>query len=134
MSGMVTGWVRMVLRAEGLAIFSLAVAAYATFGMGLKVFLIFFLLPDVAFAGYLAGARVGAICYNLTHSSIGAVSCLLAALVMPSPTWTAAGLIWFAHIGLDRALGYGLKYSQGFSSTHLGLIGRNSRNQQPVQG
>jgi len=32
-------------------------------------------------------------------------------------------LIWFAHIGIDRALGYGLKYTSGFKDTHLGRLG-----------
>jgi hypothetical protein len=37
---------------------------------------------------------------------------------------TAVAIVWFAHIGLDRALGYGLKYADGFQHTHLGTIGR----------
>jgi hypothetical protein len=28
-------------------------------------------------------------------------------------------LIWLAHIGIDRALGYGLKYPTFFKDTHL---------------
>jgi hypothetical protein len=28
-------------------------------------------------------------------------------------------LIWTAHIAMDRALGYGLKYPTAFKSTHL---------------
>ena len=35
-------------------------------------------------------------------------------------------MIWLAHIGFDRALGYGLKYSAGFGFTHLGRIGKKS--------
>ncbi|MDU3890869.1 MAG: DUF4260 family protein [Serratia liquefaciens] len=35
-----------------------------------------------------------------------------------------AALIWGAHIGFDRALGYGLKYASGFADTHLGGLGR----------
>jgi hypothetical protein len=57
---------------------------------------------------------VGAIAYNLSHSYIGALACLLAGVLLPHPLWLAAGLIWAAHIGFDRALGYGLKYAQGF--------------------
>jgi hypothetical protein len=41
------------------------------------------------------------------------------------PAAAAGGLIWIAHIGFDRALGYGLKYPTGFGDTHLGRIGRN---------
>jgi hypothetical protein len=29
------------------------------------------------------------------------------------------GLIWLAHVGADRLLGYGLKYPTGFRDTHL---------------
>jgi hypothetical protein len=35
------------------------------------------------------------------------------------------GLIWCAHIGLDRAIGYGLKYGASFGHTRLGRIGRD---------
>jgi hypothetical protein len=35
-----------------------------------------------------------------------------------------AGVIIFAHSSLDRALGYGLKFSDSFTNTHLGRIGR----------
>ncbi|MGQ7476239.1 DUF4260 family protein [Streptococcus suis] len=38
----------------------------------------------------------------------------------------ASGLIWLAHIGWDRAFGYGLKYESGFKHTHLGDLGLNS--------
>ena len=36
-------------------------------------------------------------------------------------------MIWCAHIGFDRALGYGLKSAAGFEFTHLGRIGRGAR-------
>ena len=35
-------------------------------------------------------------------------------------------MIWLAHIGIDRALGYGLKYFDGFAFTHLGRIGKGA--------
>jgi hypothetical protein len=37
-------------------------------------------------------------------------------------------LIWVNHIGVDRLLGYGLKYSDGFWWTHLGVKGKTSAN------
>ncbi len=37
--------------------------------------------------------------------------------------WLAA-LVWIAHIGFDRALGFGLKYASRFGDTHLGRTGR----------
>jgi hypothetical protein len=85
-----------------------------------------FLLPDLSFLGYLAGRRVGALAYNAAHSYVGAVVLLAGSMAWPEVP-LAVGLVWLAHIGFDRALGYGLKYSHGFSYTHLGPIGRVAR-------
>ena len=37
--------------------------------------------------------------------------------------FSALALIWFVHIRVDRMLGSGLKYPEGFKVTHLGTIG-----------
>jgi hypothetical protein len=127
MSGATTGTVRIMLRLEGLAVLVASLICYARFGSSWGLFASCFLIPDLSFLGYLAGARVGSVAYNAAHSYMGAVACLCAGAVASSPLLVAAGLIWCAHIGFDRALGYGLKYSQGFAFTHLGLIGRIGR-------
>lgn len=124
MSGATTGGVRLVLRLEGLCILIAASVAYSRLGLGWGTFALFFLAPDLSFLGYLAGPKVGAASYNVAHSYIGVVACLVAGFVLPTPTLLCAGIIWCAHIGFDRALGYGLKYSEGFAFTHLGRIGR----------
>ncbi|WP_052166525.1 DUF4260 domain-containing protein [Methylobacter tundripaludum] len=124
MSGETTGAVRVVLRLEGLCVLIAASVAYSKFGFGWGTFALFFLTPDISFFGYLAGSKVGTVSYNLAHSYIGAVTCLAAGVVVPAPTILCIGLIWCAHIGFDRALGYGLKYPDGFGFTHLGRIGR----------
>jgi hypothetical protein len=126
-AGATTGTVRSTLRVEGLAVLLASTAAYARYGAGWQVFCLFFLLPDLSLAGYLAGPRVGAFCYNVAHSAIGALACLALSLHTASDLPLIVGLIWSAHIGFDRALGYGLKYSRGFAYTHLGRIGRPSR-------
>jgi hypothetical protein len=113
-----------MLRLEGLAALLTALLVYARFGQGWGVFLIAFLLPDLSMLGYLAGPRIGAAVYNSAHTYAGALACCVAGLLLPVPELVAAGLIWSAHIGLDRALGYGLKYPEGFAHTHLGRIGR----------
>jgi Domain of unknown function (DUF4260) len=41
------------------------------------------------------------------------------------PLILSLAMIWLAHIGIDCALGYGLKYAEGFGFTHLGRIGRD---------
>lgn len=121
----VEGSVQWVLRMEGLAILLLATYFYHSLDFSWKTFFIFFLLPDLSFFGYLISKRVGAIAYNCAHSLIGALLILGLSLSFDNTLLQIAGLIWAAHIGFDRALGYGLKYSQGFAYTHLGNIGKS---------
>lgn len=128
MTGATTGGIKYLLRVEGACVLLAATLAYSKFGLGWKTFAIFFLAPDLSFLGYLAGPVVGAISYNAAHSYIGAVLALLAGVWLSNPIVVGAGLIWCAHLGFDRALGYGLKYSAGFGFTHLGLIGRARLN------
>ena len=124
MEGSVTGGVRLLLRLEGLSLLLVGLFAYTEFGGGWGVFALFFFAPDLSFLGYLAGPRVGAASYNSAHSLIGALGVLTAGILLSVPAAVAAGIIWAAHIGFDRALGYGLKYSSGFGFTHMGPIGR----------
>lgn len=123
----VAGGVRTTLRLEGLALLIAAGVMYEKSGFGWGVFALFFLAPDLSFLGYLAGDRIGAVAYNAAHSTIGALTLFSAGLLLVSPPLEVAALIWCAHIGFDRALGYGLKYSAGFGFTHLGRIGRRER-------
>ena len=122
--GAVTGGVRTLLRLEGLALFALALGAYLWLGSEpWWLFLVLLLVPDVSFVGYLAGPRVGALVYNAVHSTIGPIALLGAGGLADSGLAVSLALIWAAHIGLDRAIGYGLKYATGFAFTHLGRIG-----------
>ncbi len=52
------------------------------------------------------------------------VTLMVTGFALASPLVLSLAMIWLAHIGIDRALGYGLKYSAGFGFTHLGRIGR----------
>jgi Domain of unknown function (DUF4260) len=125
--GATTGTVRALLRLEGFVLLAASVAAYARFGAGWGLFAACFLLPDLSFLGYLATARVGAAAYNAAHSSVGGVAMIAIGTVCGAPAFVTAGLIWIAHVGFDRALGYGLKYGRGFGYTHLGPIGAAAR-------
>jgi hypothetical protein len=122
-TGAVAGGVRLLLRLEALALFGVAVALYARFGLGWRLFALAFLAPDLSFLGYLAGARAGAIAYDAAHSLVGPLLLALVGLAVGGPA-LALALIWIAHIGLDRVLGYGLKYQSSFGATHLGRVGR----------
>lgn len=126
MSGASKGGVRIVLRLEGLCVLIAALVAYSKYGLGWGSSVLFFLMPDLSFVGYLLGPRIGAVSYNLAHSYAGMMICLGIGLWMQTPAILGAAIIWCAHIGFDRTLGYGLKYAEGFSFTHLGRIGRLS--------
>ncbi|HLJ51952.1 MAG TPA: DUF4260 domain-containing protein [Rhizomicrobium sp.] len=126
-SGAVNGGVRALLRTEGLLLLVAAVALYARIGSGWGLFALLFLAPDLSFAGYLLGPRIGALTYNIMHSTVGPLALAAASLVFDQHLTLALALIWLAHIGFDRALGYGLKQSRGFGFTHLGPIGRSMK-------
>jgi hypothetical protein len=123
-SGAVTGGLRTLLRLEGLTLFLGMTLLYAVWGGAWWVYLILFLVPDLSMAAYLAGPKVGAIAYNAAHSYMVPMSLMVTGFGMESPLTLSIAMIWLAHIGADRSLGYGLKYATGFGFTHLGRIGR----------
>jgi hypothetical protein len=122
-AGAASGAVRALLRLEGLALLGAAAALYWASGASWWLFAVLFLAPDLSFAGYLAGPRLGAVAYNVLHATIAPLLLAIGGLVMPWPQAASVALIWLAHIGFDRALGYGLKYAAGFGFTHLGRLG-----------
>lgn len=123
-TGAATGGVNIVLRLEGLTLFLGMVMLYAAWGGSWLVFALLFFAPDLSFLAYLSDARFGALVYNAAHSYMAPVTLLTLGFGLASPLTLSIALIWLAHIGIDRALGYGLKYSVGFGFTHLGRIGR----------
>ena len=123
-TGSATGGVRILLRLEGLVLFAAMTALYAVWGGSWWVYALLFLVPDLSFLAYLSDPRFGALVYNAAHSYMAPVALMTLGFALTSPLTLSIALIWLAHIGIDRALGYGLKYSAGFNFTHLGRIGR----------
>lgn len=117
----------LIQRLEGAAWLGTAAFAFDHTGWAWWVFFALLLAPDLSMVGYLAGPRLGAIGYNLGHSLVGPAA-LIACWFAGAPSGTLAwGAIWLAHVGMDRALGYGLKLKDGFEHTHLGMIGKAKR-------
>src|SRR3954451_7512688 len=122
--GMVTGAVRSWLRLEGAAAFAAGLGVFGMTGGNWLFVIPLLLVPDVSALGYVAGPRVGAFTYNLAHTWVPGI------LVLGLGVWTGltavelAAAILLAHVGMDRALGYGLKLPTSFQDTHLGRIGR----------
>jgi len=124
--GAVTGGVKTLLRLEGLTLMVGMVVLYATWDGSWWIFAVLFFVPDLSFLAYLAGPRTGAIVYNIAHSYMAPVALMTLGFGLAAPLTLSIAMIWLAHIGFDRALGYGLKYAAGFTFTHLGRIGRSA--------
>ncbi|SDH47264.1 MULTISPECIES: DUF4260 domain-containing protein [Bradyrhizobium] len=122
--GAATGGVRTLLRLEGLALFTGMTLLYGVWDGSWWIYAILFLAPDLSFAAYLAGPKFGAMVYNAAHSYLAPMAMMTFGFAASSPLVLSIAMIWLAHIGFDRMLGYGLKYTAGFGFTHLGRIGK----------
>ena len=118
--GVVTGRPRTWLMVEGLAIAVAGLLVHGTTGASWWLVPALFLVPDLSALGYLAGDRVGAWTYNLAHTAPLPVVLLAAGLAWDTTALVVAGGVGLVHVGVDRALGYGVKYDHGFGHTHLG--------------
>ncbi len=116
----VQGW----LRIEGVAAFIAGLALYGWLGGPWLAVVPLLLLPDVSMAGYLRDPRLGALTYNLAHNWALGLAVLGLGLASALPAISIAGAVLIAHVGMDRALGYGLKLPTSFGETHLGRIGK----------
>lgn len=104
--------------------FGLSVYLFSLTGFAWWWFPVLILLPDIGMLGYLAGPKIGAMCYNVFHHKAIAVVLMLTGWMLLAPWATLAGIILFGHASMDRMLGFGLKYPDSFHHTHLGWIGR----------
>ena len=115
--GVVVGQPRFWLGLEAAIALLLITAIYHINGYSWLLYAVVFFMPDISIFAYLLNTRTGAVCYNALHNyvlpMVLLVICHLAGLSLAIP------LIWSAHVAFDRAFGYGLKYDQGFTFTHL---------------
>jgi hypothetical protein len=124
---------KLLLRAEGLVVFAAATAAYVAVGGPLWLYLLLALAPDLSMLGYLAGTRAGSMSYNAAHTYLVPVAIGAASVWFRIAALSSVALGWAAHIGIDRAVGYGLKYPTGFKHTHLSTDeGRDSTAVEPL--
>ncbi|MCL4867888.1 MAG: DUF4260 family protein [Anaerolineae bacterium] len=112
----------LLLRLEGAVFLAAALLVYRSFSFSWLAFFLLLLLPDLTMIGYVWGQRAGSVLYNLGHTYIlplglGGISLWFG--FMPG---VQVAIIWLAHIGLDRLVGYGLKYPTDFKETHLSRV------------
>lgn len=111
--------IRIILRLEGLLVFLCCLYLYGSLDASWTLFILLWLVPDIGMVGFLRDTRLGALTYNLTHTYLAAGALLLIGYLLGNPSAISFGIIWISHIGLDRFLGYGLKYPTHFKDTHI---------------
>jgi Domain of unknown function (DUF4260) len=123
-SGTVTGVPRRWLRLEAAVLLSGCLISYSATGQPWWLVPATILVPDLLAAGYFGGTRLGAQLYNVAHSTAVPAAVVGLGWWQGRPLVLALGLVWLAHIGADRLLGYGLKYDDNLKHTHLGQLGQ----------
>ncbi len=131
-NGAVSGRVRIWLRAEGFSVLALSLLLYWQVGLSWWIFIALLLTPDLAMFAYLINPKIGGASYNLVHSYALPLGLITFAVVLGRTGMLPYLFIWTAHIGMDRCLGYGLKYPTAFRRTHLGDVGKQSRQAGPT--
>ena len=112
----------VLLRLEGVALLAAAVTVYWVLDGSWVLFALLLLAPDLCFVALVAGQRALTVAYNVVHTLVGPLLLGMAAVVLAARTPGLVALIWLAHLGMDRAVGYGLKYSNARGDTHLGRV------------
>lgn len=120
---------RNLLKLEEAAMFFFGLILLWNFAFPWWLFIVLLLSPDLGALGYLANPRFGAITYNVLHHKAVALALFFIGVVSMNQYFQIAGLIIFTHSSIDRVFGYGLKYPDSFSNTHLGPIGKAVANE-----
>ncbi len=116
-----------VLKLEEMAVFAFCIFLFSKLNFAWWWFPALLFIPDIGMLGYLINPQVGAFTYNVIHHRLLAAAIAVYALTYGNDNWKLAAVILFAHISFDRACGYGLKHSDSFSNTHLGIIGKEKK-------
>ena len=113
---------KILLHIEGVAVLALCLYLYGSLQFSWILFLVLLFLPDISMVGYAFNHKTGAKVYNFFHTYSISILLVMSGLFLSYSTILAIGLIWTAHIGMDRMLGYGLKYPTHFKDTHLNRV------------
>lgn len=113
---------RFLLQFEGALLLGASVLFFARLDANWILFALLFFVPDISIAGYLVNPAFGAILYNLVHTYVLPAVLGAYGLLFAVPIAISLALIWFAHLGFDRLLGFGLKYPTRFQDTHLNRV------------
>ncbi len=115
---------KYLIKLEEMFLFGVSIYLFTKLDFSWWWFPVFIFVPDLSMLGYAISPQVGAWTYNLIHHKALGITIYIFGLFLLNPALQFAGLILFAHSSMDRVMGYGLKFSDSFQHTHLGLIGK----------
>lgn len=113
---------RVLLHLEGAAVLVVATAAFFRLGHPWWLFLLLIIAPDLSLLALAAGPRVGGLIYDMAHTMIWPIILLGVGWWLGASLAVAVALGWLAHLGMDRMVGYGLRYLDGGKESHLGRV------------
>jgi hypothetical protein len=119
-------------RVENGLIAVAAVVAFVQLDFAWWWLAVLFLAFDLSMVGYAVSPRLGAWTYNLGHSYAAPAVLVAVGWAADSRGALFLALVWAFHIAVDRLLGYGLKFTDRFTHTHLGEIGGGHQRAQEL--
>jgi hypothetical protein len=115
---------KYLLKLEELFMFALSIFFFSKLNIAWWWFPLLIFTPDLSMLGYLVSPQIGAVTYNFIHNKALGISIFVLGIILASQPLQLTGLILFGHSSMDRVMGYGLKHSDSFQHTHLGMIGK----------
>ncbi len=112
-----------IQRIENMALAVAVGTGFVVAGFDWWWLLALFIAFDLSMVGYAISPSLGAWTYNVVHNYAGPSLVLMLAVISDERVWVFLALVWSFHVAVDRALGYGLKFADHFSHTHLGDVG-----------
>jgi hypothetical protein len=114
-----------LLKLEELFMFALSIFFFAKLDFAWWWYPVLLFTPDFSMLGYLINSQIGAWTYNFVHHKALGLSIFTVGIILASQPIQLTGLILFGHSSMDRVMGYGLKHTDSFQHTHLGIIGKS---------
>ena len=113
---------KYILKLEELFMFGFSIYLFSKLGFAWWWFPVLIFTPDLSMLGYLVNTQIGALTYNSIHHKAVGITLFVLGSIFANPLLQLTGVILFGHSSMDRIMGYGLKHSDSFQNTHLGVI------------
>lgn len=113
---------KAILHLERLSVLLGCIYFYDYYHFSWLLFFVLLFVPDVSMIGYILSNKAGAIIYNVFHTYCVTLGTMMCGILLSNQTLLAVGIIWTAHIGMDRMFGFGLKYTTTFKDTHFNRL------------